>query len=201
MSETTANTNQLKELIKTAIVEILQEQQEVFTDIIIEAIEDIGLVKAIEEGESTELVSGKAIFIADFCFQLQPTCNIHLLCIHAHSLTEMTDTTEIAQELCNLIFLKALIDDIPEVNNAPQLKRHFIQLKNQLQKPKLALILHNCQPHPELIKFCRQITDVMHIGFITDSPIEHPLKGFPPNQPNLVNAIESWLEERARCEE
>ncbi len=62
MSETTLNTNELKELLKTAIVEILQEQKEVFTDIIVEAMEDIALVKAIEEGEKTETVSREAIF-------------------------------------------------------------------------------------------------------------------------------------------
>ena len=62
MSENTLNTNQLKELIKTAIVEILQEQKEVFTDIIIEAMEDIGLVKAIAKGENTEPVSREGIF-------------------------------------------------------------------------------------------------------------------------------------------
>jgi hypothetical protein len=62
MSETTLNTSQLKDLIKTAIVEILQEQQEIFTDIIIEAMEDIALAKAIEEGESTETVGREAIF-------------------------------------------------------------------------------------------------------------------------------------------
>ena len=62
MSENTLNTNQLKELIKTAIVEILQEQKEVFTDIVVEAMEDIALVKAIKEGENTETVSREAIF-------------------------------------------------------------------------------------------------------------------------------------------
>lgn len=62
MSETTLNKNQLKELIKTVIVEILQEQKEVFTDLIIEAVEDIALAKAIEEGESTEVVNREAIF-------------------------------------------------------------------------------------------------------------------------------------------
>jgi hypothetical protein len=62
MSETTLNTNQLKELLKTAIVEILQEQKEVFTDIIVEAMEDIALVKAIEEGKKTKTVSRKNIF-------------------------------------------------------------------------------------------------------------------------------------------
>ena len=62
MSETTLDTSELKQLLKSAISEVLQEQKEVFTDIIIEAMEDIGLVKAIEEVENTESVSREAIF-------------------------------------------------------------------------------------------------------------------------------------------
>ena len=62
MSEVTLNAEQLKTLLKIAIVEIFQEQKEVFTDLIIEAIEDIALVKAIAEGDSTEIVSREAIF-------------------------------------------------------------------------------------------------------------------------------------------
>ncbi len=62
MTENTLNSSQLKELIKAAIVEILQEQKEVFTDLIAEVMEDIALVKAIEEGESTEPVSRETIF-------------------------------------------------------------------------------------------------------------------------------------------
>jgi DNA-binding protein YbaB len=62
MSEVTLNAEQLKTLLKVAIIEILQEQKEVFTDLIIEAMEDIALAKAIEEGESTEIVSREAIF-------------------------------------------------------------------------------------------------------------------------------------------
>ncbi len=64
MSEVTLNAEQLKTLLKVALVEILQEQQEVFTDLIIEAMEDIASTKAIEEGESTELVSREAILIS-----------------------------------------------------------------------------------------------------------------------------------------
>jgi hypothetical protein len=62
MSEVTLNAEQLKTLLKVALIEILQEQKEVFTDLIIEAMEDIALAKAIEEGESTEIVSREAIF-------------------------------------------------------------------------------------------------------------------------------------------
>ena len=62
MSEITLNTEQLKTLLKVAIVEILEEQKEVFTDLIVEAMEDIALAQAIKEGESTEIVSREAIF-------------------------------------------------------------------------------------------------------------------------------------------
>jgi hypothetical protein len=41
MSEDTLNSSQLKELIKAAIVEILQGQRDVFTDLITEVVEDI----------------------------------------------------------------------------------------------------------------------------------------------------------------
>jgi hypothetical protein len=62
MSETILNTSELKELLKTTLIEILQEQKEVFTDIIVEAMEDIALAKAIEEGENTKNASREDIF-------------------------------------------------------------------------------------------------------------------------------------------
>jgi hypothetical protein len=62
VSEITLNTTELKELLKSALIEILQEQKEVFTDIIVEAMEDIALIKAIEESENTETVNLKEIF-------------------------------------------------------------------------------------------------------------------------------------------
>jgi len=62
MTEISLNENKLKELIKTAIVELIQEQKEVFSDLLAEVIEDIALEKAIKEGESTDPVSREAIF-------------------------------------------------------------------------------------------------------------------------------------------
>jgi hypothetical protein len=62
MSEITLDASQLKELLKTALIEILYEQKEVFTEIIFEVIEDIALAKAIEEGENTETVSKASIY-------------------------------------------------------------------------------------------------------------------------------------------
>jgi hypothetical protein len=62
MAEFTLADNQLKELLKVALVEVLQEQKDLFSDLVAEALEEIALAKAIEEGETTELVSREAIF-------------------------------------------------------------------------------------------------------------------------------------------
>ncbi|MBN3941596.1 MAG: type II toxin-antitoxin system Phd/YefM family antitoxin [Nostoc sp.] len=51
-----------KELLKTAIVEVLQEQKEVFYDLFAEIMEDVALERAIKEGENTETASREAIF-------------------------------------------------------------------------------------------------------------------------------------------
>jgi DNA-binding HxlR family transcriptional regulator len=62
MTELNLDEDKIKQLFKTAIVEVLQEQKEVFSDLLREIIEDIALKKAIKEGESTEIVSREAIF-------------------------------------------------------------------------------------------------------------------------------------------
>ena len=55
-----AKTN--KELLKTAIVEVFQEDKEVLYELLAEIMEDIALERAIKEGENTETVSREAIF-------------------------------------------------------------------------------------------------------------------------------------------
>ncbi|KAM3098784.1 hypothetical protein ACKFKG_04775 [Phormidesmis sp. 146-35] len=62
MPELSLDQNQLKEILKAAIVEVLQENREEFSELLAEALEDIGLQQAIVEGETTELVSREAIF-------------------------------------------------------------------------------------------------------------------------------------------
>lgn len=47
----------LKDLLKQAILELVQERKDVLQDILAEALEDLALARAIEEGESTEVVS------------------------------------------------------------------------------------------------------------------------------------------------
>jgi predicted NACHT family NTPase len=129
--------------------------------------------------------------------QLQPTAKTYPITIKAQALEGETDTSAIAQELCNQIYLTASPDEleIPEVSNAPQLKRLIPKIKKQLQKQNLALILDKCEPNQEQVTFCRKLSDVLHIAWITNEPIEPPLKGFLPNQPNLLSAIQSWMDE------
>jgi hypothetical protein len=62
MAEITIDDLKLKQLLKTAIVELLQERKEVVYDLLVEIFEDIALEKAIEECENTEPVSREAIF-------------------------------------------------------------------------------------------------------------------------------------------
>ncbi len=53
----TVSEKHLKEVVKTAIVEVLKEPGELIRNIVEEALEDIGMSKAIQEGEHSELVS------------------------------------------------------------------------------------------------------------------------------------------------
>lgn len=62
MAEITIDDLKLKQLLKSAIVELLQERKEIVYDLLTEFIEDIALEKAIQEGENTEPVSREAIF-------------------------------------------------------------------------------------------------------------------------------------------
>lgn len=54
--------DKLKEVLKSAIIEVLQEKRELVREILDEIIEDIALSKAIEEGEQTPRVSRESVF-------------------------------------------------------------------------------------------------------------------------------------------
>ena len=62
MSEITLDETKLKELLKTAILELVQEEKEVFSELFAEVLQDIGMENAIKEGENTEIVSREEIF-------------------------------------------------------------------------------------------------------------------------------------------
>ena len=52
----------IKALFKEALVEVIEENQELVSSILVEALEDLGLSRAIEEGEQSKTVSRDEIF-------------------------------------------------------------------------------------------------------------------------------------------
>jgi len=53
---------QLKNIIKTALIEVLEERKDLFQEVIEEAIEDMALVHAIEKGEKTAMTKKEEVF-------------------------------------------------------------------------------------------------------------------------------------------
>lgn len=62
MRETLIDEGRLRGLFKEALVETLEERKDLLYNLLVEVIEDIALVRAIQEGESTEPVSRQEIF-------------------------------------------------------------------------------------------------------------------------------------------
>lgn len=60
--QTSMNKEQLKDVIKTALAEVLEERQDLFRDAIEMAFDDIALDHAIKEGEKTKRISREEIF-------------------------------------------------------------------------------------------------------------------------------------------
>lgn len=54
--------DQFKEILKSAIIELLRDNRQEVSEFLAEVIEDISIERAIAEGESTELVSRESIF-------------------------------------------------------------------------------------------------------------------------------------------
>ncbi len=54
--ELTLNEAQAKALLKEVVIELIREKRELFSEIIVEAIEDIGLGNAIREGRKGDFV-------------------------------------------------------------------------------------------------------------------------------------------------
>ena len=59
---TTIDDDKLRELVKAALVDALQERRDMVKEIFTEALEDIGLVKAIDEGLSSGSITRDEVF-------------------------------------------------------------------------------------------------------------------------------------------
>jgi hypothetical protein len=62
MANVSVGEDRLKELLKAALVEVLEERRDLVRDVIEEAIEDMAMVRALEEGEQSPLVSREDVF-------------------------------------------------------------------------------------------------------------------------------------------
>lgn len=60
--QTTIDEQQLKDLLKTAFVEVMQERPDLIRDVLEETLEDIGLARAIAEGKDSGNVSHEEVF-------------------------------------------------------------------------------------------------------------------------------------------
>jgi hypothetical protein len=59
--ELTINETQAKELLKQVMIELVKEKRDLFFEIVVEAMEEIGLANAIREGRRNEYVSEEQI--------------------------------------------------------------------------------------------------------------------------------------------
>lgn len=62
MTTSTLDEVRIKKLFKQAMLELVQEQKDLFYNLFAEIIEDLALVNAIKEGEATESVSRAEVF-------------------------------------------------------------------------------------------------------------------------------------------
>ena len=62
MTTTILEEKDIKALFKQAMVELLEERRDLFSDALLEALEEVALVSAIQEGEQREFVSRAEIF-------------------------------------------------------------------------------------------------------------------------------------------
>ena len=54
MTSLSVDETRIKDLLKQAVVELLEEREDLFSDLFAEAIEDLALVSAIKAGAATE---------------------------------------------------------------------------------------------------------------------------------------------------
>ncbi len=62
MTISTLDEARIKELFKQAMIELFQEEKDLFSGLFADAVEDIGLVNAIKEEENSESVSREEVF-------------------------------------------------------------------------------------------------------------------------------------------
>ncbi len=62
MEQIVFDESRLKNVLKTALIEVLEERRALFSELFTEALEDIALIHAIKEGETTKATSKEEIY-------------------------------------------------------------------------------------------------------------------------------------------
>ncbi len=60
--ETLFDDSKLKDLFKQAIIEAIEEKKDVVHDLLVEVMEDVAMIHAIQEGEGSGQASRKEVF-------------------------------------------------------------------------------------------------------------------------------------------
>lgn len=61
LKQVTINEDKMKELLRDIMIEMIREKKDIFYEIIVESIEDIGLANAIKEGRKDQFVAENRI--------------------------------------------------------------------------------------------------------------------------------------------
>ncbi len=59
---TVVEERRIKTLLKDAVIEVLEERHDLLREALQESLEDMAMLKAIQQGEKTRLISRKKIF-------------------------------------------------------------------------------------------------------------------------------------------
>jgi hypothetical protein len=62
MAHVSVDEQHIKDLLKQAILELIEERRDIFQQLFAEAVEDLALINAIKEGEGTETISRGEVF-------------------------------------------------------------------------------------------------------------------------------------------
>lgn len=62
MAQTSLSTDALKQVLKEALVEIIQEQRALLHEVFLEVLDDFALAEAIREGQETKKVTRTEVF-------------------------------------------------------------------------------------------------------------------------------------------
>lgn len=140
--------------------------------------------------------------------QLQATPQTYPLPVNTKALEDDTDQAVIYQNLCNKIYKHRSVSipgKPPDARNAAELQQNLFFIQEKLKRSNLALVFysqsangHFRESSKQVISLCQRLADSdvgLYVGLITNQPVDPPLKGFPSEQPDLLSAIQSWVEE------